>query len=129
MPKLRQETFGAGDQSWLGSTHGIRNARTGIIDISTFTPATHYPNGFLPSGLPVALVGGVYVPYDITVGTVTGAGILAGHILTDQAVSGTADFGAPIFEHGRVNVAKIAAVATGFVKPIAAKLAATITYY
>lgn len=128
MPKLRTENLGPGDQSWLGSTHGIRNARTGIIDISTFTAGTHYPDGYLRSGTPVALVGGVYVAYDVTVGTTTGAGILAGHILTDQQVVGTADFGAPILDHGRVNVAKVAAIYTGFVKPIAAKLAATIVY-
>jgi hypothetical protein len=128
MPKLRQETFGPGDQSWLGSTHGIRNARTVIIDISTFTPAAHYPDGYLPSGFPIAVVGGVGVPYDVTVGTTTGAGILAGHLLTDQRVIGTADFGAPLLDHGRVKTAKIAAFFTGFVKPIAAKLAATIVY-
>jgi len=129
MPNLRTETFGPGDQSWLGSTHGIRNARTGVIDISTFTKATHFPDGYLPSGTPVALVGGVYVPYDKTVGTTTGAGILAGHILTDQrVVSDTVDFAAPILDHGRVKVAKIAAILTGFVAPIAAKNATTIVF-
>lgn len=128
MPKLRTENFGPGDQSWLGSTHGIRNARTGIIDISTFTAGTHYPDGYIRSGTPVALVGGVYVPYDVTAGTTTGAGVLAGHILTDQPVVGTADFGAPIFDHGRVNVAKIAAFYTNFAKPLPAKNATTIVY-
>ncbi len=128
MPKLQSETFGSGDQTWLGSTHGLRNARTGIIDISTFTAGTHYPNGYIRSGFPVAFVGGVYVPYDVTVGTTTGAGVLAGHILTDQKVVGTADFAAPIFDHGRVKVAKVAEILTGFVKPIAAKDATTIVY-
>lgn len=126
MPNLRTETFGPGDQSWLGSTHGIRNARTGIIDVSTFTKSTHYPDGFIKSGTPVALVDGKYVPYDVTAETVTAAGVLAGHILTDQRVIGTEDFGAPIFDHGRVNIAKVPFAA--FVKPTAAKLAATIVY-
>lgn len=126
MPKLRTEAFGAGDQTWLGSTHGIRNARTGIIDISAFTPATHYLSGYIKSGTPVALVGGVYVPYDVTVGTVAGAGILAGFILTDQPVSGTADFGAPILDHGRVKVAKVPYAS--FVTPIPAKNATTIVF-
>lgn len=129
MPKLRTEAFGAGDQTWLGSTHGIRNARTGIIDISAFTPATHYPDGYIKSGFPVALVGGVYVPYDVTAGVTTGAGVYAGHILTDQRVIGTEDFAAPILDHGRVNIAKVATILTGFVKPIAAKNATTITHY
>lgn len=128
MPKLRTENFGPGDQSWLGSTHGIRNARTGVIDISTFTKATHYPDGYIKSGFPVALVDGKYVPYDVTAGTTTGAGVLAGHILTDQRVVGDDDFAAPIFDHGRVKAAKVAGVLTGFVKPIAAKNATTIVY-
>lgn len=128
MPKLRSETFGSGDQTWLGSTHGIRNARTGIVDISTFTANTHYPDGYIRSGLPVALVDGKYVPYDVTVGTTTGAGVLAGHILTDQKIVGSEDFAAPIFDHGRVKVAKVAEILTGFVKPIAAKNATTILY-
>lgn len=128
MPKLRSETFGSGDQTWLGSTHGIRNARTGIVDISTFTANTHYPDGYIRSGFPVALVDGKFVPYDVTVGTTTGAGVLAGHILTDQKVVGSEDFAAPIFDHGRVKVAKVAEILTGFVKPIAAKNATTILY-
>ncbi len=47
MPKLRTETFGGGDQSWLGSAHGIGNCRTETIDISAFTASTHYPNGYI----------------------------------------------------------------------------------
>ncbi|MET0887981.1 MAG: hypothetical protein ABWX92_16205, partial [Mycetocola sp.] len=98
------------------------------IDISAFTAGTHYPNGYIPSGFPVALVAGLLVPYDVTVGTTTGAGILAGHVLTDQAVVGTQDFAVPVIDHGRVKAAKVATILTGFVKPIAAKNATTIVY-
>jgi len=123
MPRLKTETLGGGDQSWLGSTHGIANARTEIIDISTFTLATHYPNGYIPSGLPVAKVGGVLVPYDATEGTTTAAGILAGFVLTDHTTDGTADFGVPLYDHGRV---KVASLPISFVAPAAAaKRAAT----
>lgn len=129
MPKLRQETFNAGDMSWLASTHNLRHARTAIVDISAFTKATHYPDGYIRSGFPVALVGGLLVPYDITVGTTTGAGVLEGHVFTDQpVVNDTVDFAVPLFDHGRVSVAKIAAFYAGFVKPIAAKLASPIKY-
>jgi len=129
MPRLRSETLGTGDQSWLGSTHGIGNARTGLIDISAFTANTHYPLGYIPSGFPVAVVDNKLVPYDVTIGTTTGAGILAGHVLTDQTVVGTVDFAVPLLDHGRVKAAKVAALAlTGFVKPIAAKNATTIVY-
>jgi hypothetical protein len=128
MPRFATENIAVGDQSWLGSTHALANARTETVDISAFTAGTHYPNGYIPSGFPVALVGGLLVPYDVTVGTVAGAGILAGHLATDFRVSGTADLPAAVVDHGRVKVAKIALILTGFVKPIAAKLAATIVY-
>lgn len=129
MPKLRQETFGSGDMSWMASAHALRNARTAILDISAFTRATHYPEGYIRSGTPVALVAGLLVPYDVTVGTTTGAGVLEGHILTDQpVVNDTQDFGVPLYDHGRVNTAKIAEFWPGFVKPIAAKLASLIKY-
>jgi hypothetical protein len=117
MPRFRTETFSTGDMSWLGSDHGIENSRTVTVDISTFTAGTHYPNGFIPSGLPVAVVGGVAVPYDSNEATTTGAGILAGHILTDQPVIGTGDFGAPLFSHGRVVASKLP---IAFTKPAAA---------
>lgn len=123
MPRLKNETLGGGDQSWLGSTHGIANARTEVLDISTFTAGTHYPNGYIPSGLPVAKVGGVLVPYDATEGTTTAAGVLAGFVLTDQKVDGTADFGVPLFDHGRVITAKLPIAFTA--PTAAAKRAAT----
>lgn len=123
MPRLVNETFGGGDLSWLGSAHGIANARTEILDISTFTAGTHYPDGYIKSGTPVAKVGGVLVPYDATEGTVTGAGILAGFVLTDQKVVGTDDFGVPLLDHGRVRTAKLPIAFTA--PAAAAKRAAT----
>lgn len=127
MPKLVEEVFGTGDQSWLASTHGIANCRTETVDISAFTKATHYPDGYLRSGQPVAKVGGVLVPYDATEATVDGAGILAGHLFTDQPVTGVADFAAPVLDHGRVKTARVPG---NFVKPAApAKLSATTIVY
>lgn len=127
MPRLTTENVGSGDQSWLGSAHGINNARTETIDISAFTAGTHYPDGFIPSGTPVAKVGDVLVPYDATEATVTGAGVLAGHVLFDQKVSGTSDFPVPLIDHGRV---KVANVPGDFVAPAAAaKLSATTIVY
>ncbi|MDB5716443.1 MAG: hypothetical protein JWO15_3840 [Sphingomonadales bacterium] len=130
MPRLKSETIGAGDQSWLGSSHGIRNCRTGTIDISTFTANTHYPNGYIPSGTPVALVSGLYVPYTSAEGTTTGAGVLAGFLFTDQPVVGTVDFGAPILDHGRVKAAKVPTGTDAFTAPVAAaKRASTTVVY
>lgn len=134
MPKFRTESeWVAGDMSWLGSGHGLRNARTEILDISAFTAATHYPQGFIPSGLPVARVGGVLVPYDATEGTVTGAGVLAGFVLTDQPLGitpGTTanaadDLNVPLLDHGRVKVGKLPIT---FVAPAAAAKSANVQF-
>ena len=127
MPRMKTETFGGGDMSWLGSgAPHIADCRTEILDISAFTAGTHFPDGYIPSGTAVAKVAGVLVPYDIAEATVTNAGVLAGHILTDQAV-GTLntgpDFGVPLYDQGRVTTAKVPGV---FTAPVAAaKRAAT----
>lgn len=127
MPRLSTETIGAGNQSWLGSTHGIHECRTEQVDVSAFTAATHYPNGYIPSGTPVAKVAGLLVPYDSTETVVTGAGVLAGHLFTDQTVVGTADFPAPLLDHGRVRSAKVPTGVQAFVPPVAAAKAAATT--
>lgn len=131
MPRLKSETFGSGDQSWLGSAHGIGNARTETIDISTFTAATHYPNGYIPSGTPVALVGGVLVPYVVSEATTTGAGVLAGFVLFDQPVVpstgvGALDFAAPLLDHGRIVVSKVPYAS--FAAPVAAAKSANTQF-
>lgn len=129
MPNIRTENFSTGDQSWLASSHGLRNARTKVLDISTFTKTTHYPQGFIPSGTPVGEVDGKLVPYDAA--AETGASTLVGHILTDQTVTTDADFGVPLFDHGRINAAKIAAILpayASFTAPAAEKNATNILY-
>ncbi len=123
MPGMRQETFGAGDMSWLGSAHGIWNGRTETLNVAAFTAGTHYPDGYLPSGTPVALVAGLLVPYDKLEATTTGAGILAGFILTVTDINlpafgtGSANFGVPVLDHGRVKSARLP---HAFVAPVAA---------
>lgn len=124
MPRLKTDSYGGGDQSWLGSTHGIRNARTVSIDPSAFTAVS--TNGYIPSGTPVAIAGGLAVPYDVTAGTTTGAGVLAGFILTDQPIVGSGKFAAPLLDHGRVIVAKVPYAS--FAKPLTAKDATTIVF-
>jgi hypothetical protein len=62
---VTSESFAVGNDSWRGSRHGDDTNVSGTADISAFTSGTHYPNGFLLSGLPLAkLTGtGLYVPY------------------------------------------------------------------
>ena len=124
MPLIETTTVGGGDQSWLGSAHGINDARTEVMDISTFTEGTHYPDGYIPSGLPVAKVGGVLVPYDATEGTTTNAGVLAGHVLFDHRVVGANDFAVALFDHGRVIAANLP---ISFTAPAAAAKRAAVT--
>lgn len=132
MPRLSTTTIGAGDQSWLDSTHGMRNARTEQLDISAFTAGTHYPNGYIPSGTPLAKVGGLMVPYTSAEGTTTGAGVLWGHLLTDQQVvingaATTVDFGVPVIKHGRIKTAKVPQGTDAFTAPVAAAKRANVT--
>lgn len=126
MPRLKSETFDGGDQSWLGSAHGIYDCRTETLDISAFTAGTHYPDGYIKSGTPVAEVAGVLVPYTVAEGTTTGAGVLAGFILTDQPVVGTNDFNVPLLDHGRVKVAKVPYAS--FAAPAAAAKSANVQF-
>lgn len=63
MPRYSTESFGSGNMAWVGSEHGINNARTAQVNVSAFTAGTHYPDGYIRSGQPVALVAGLLVPY------------------------------------------------------------------
>ena len=128
MPRLQSEQFGAGDQSWLGGTHAIYDTRTETLDISTFTAGTHYPNGYIKSGTPVAKVAGKLVPYDSTEATTTNAGVLAGHVYTDQKVVGTGDFAVPLLDHGRVKAAKVPQGVQAFTAPVAASKRAASSF-
>ena len=55
MPGLKTTTYGTGDYSWMLNTDGLDQSVTGVLDVSTFTAGTHFPNGFFPSGLPVRI--------------------------------------------------------------------------
>lgn len=98
---MRREAFATSKHSWLGSEHGVGNAHPVTLDLSTFTKATHYPDGFLRAGLPLAAVaGGKH-----GLGPVDGVTEPAGYLL--EAVQVPADgadrdpVGA-MLEHGRI---------------------------
>lgn len=97
------ETFGQDDQSWIGAAHGIDLARSITLDTSAFTAATHYPDGYMRSGTPLARItaSGLYGPYDNA--ALDGREVLAGFLLTPTKLkNGGADVGAALYEHGRV---------------------------
>ena len=70
----RVETFGAGDQSWLGSKFGTDEARTFTINVGA--SSAKITNGQIKSGEAFAIVAGLGVPYNS--GGSGGTEILAG---------------------------------------------------
>lgn len=68
MPGLKTTTYGTGDYSWMLNTDGLDQSVTGVLDVSTFTAGTHYPNGFIPSGTAIGQVTAtkLFGPYDDT---------------------------------------------------------------
>jgi len=99
MPNLVSETLGTGDQSWIGEP-GPWKARSQALTKSTFA-TTDYPDGYLPSGTPVADNG------DGTYGKYADGGTLAGFVLTDTKVSNDAVINVALYDRGRVNVDKL----------------------
>lgn len=74
------EAFYQDDQTWLGSEHGTSMGRPVTLDVSAFTANTHYPNGYFPSGIPLAKItaSGLYGPYaasanEVQLLTITGS--------------------------------------------------------
>ncbi len=102
----------AEDRSWLGSAHGTTATRSITLDPTLFTANTHYPNGFIPSGVALGEVSatpGVYGPYDNAASD--GRQTLVGFLFNSTPIrSGqTAKVGAPLFEHGFVRVSRLPA--------------------
>jgi hypothetical protein len=63
---VHSTAFQVENRSWLLSPHGTDPGTTPSItlDISAFTAGTHYPDGYIMSGEPLAELGsGLYAPY------------------------------------------------------------------
>lgn len=102
--------FGVEDRSWLGSAHGTTATRTITLDVSAFTANTHYPKGFIASGTLLGRITatGLYGPYSAAAGD--GRQNAAGHLFNSTPVrAGGPDVGAPLLEHGVVNVSNLPA--------------------
>ncbi|MFD9205976.1 head decoration protein [Streptomyces sioyaensis] len=65
---LRTESFTQDRRDWLGSAHGTDAPVSVTLDVSTFTAGTHYPDGYIKSGIPLGKItaSGKYGPYDDT---------------------------------------------------------------
>ena len=98
------------NRSWLLSEHGTEPGTTpGVtLDISKFDSATHYPNGYIPSGVVIGLITatGLYGPYDPdgADGRETATGILFGSL---PVRTGSTKVGGAQVVHGFVDESKL----------------------
>ena len=81
---VQTTNYQAENRGWLWGTHGTGpgDNPSATLDVSLFTQATHYPNGYIPSGTVLGKVtsSGLYGPYDpsATDGREDAAGLLFG---------------------------------------------------
>lgn len=102
MPGLKTTTYGTGDYSWMLTTDGLDESVTGVLDVSTFTAGTHYPNGYFPCGLPVRVDDrDVIRPWTDTAGAKLG--FLKGDVKTD----GVEDANCSVIVRGNIKTAKL----------------------
>lgn len=103
MPGLKTTQYGTGDFSWLRNTDGLDDsAVTGVIDISDFTSGTHFPNGYLPSGLPVRIddLDDIRPWADV-------AGAVLGYLKGDYKTDGVEDVNVAVITRGNIKTAKL----------------------
>lgn len=113
MPGLKTTTYGTGDYSWMLNTDGLDEAVSGVLDVSSFTAATHFPNGYFPSGLPVNVADrDVIKPWTDTSGAVLG--FVKGDFKTD----GVEDVNCAVVVRGNIKTAKVPL--SGFAVPTTA---------
>lgn len=107
---VRRTGFQAENRSWLLGPDGTRPGDNPSItlDVSTFTAGTHYPNGFIPSGIVLGKITatGKYGPYNpaLTNGQETAAELLFGSL---SVPTGTTVLGGAGVHKGEVNPAKL----------------------
>ncbi|WP_454232156.1 head decoration protein [Mycolicibacterium fortuitum] len=112
---VRSSNYQVEDRSWLVGTHGVDITPGITLDISKFTKATHFSNGYIPSGTIVGKVTatGLYGPYDNAAsdGREVAAGVLFGSVRAVDPNTGSnlTKVGGARFIHGAVNTAKLPA--------------------
>ncbi|HEX8632234.1 MAG TPA: head decoration protein [Catenuloplanes sp.] len=110
---VRTVSYQSEDRAWLGSAHGTDCTESITITPRAFTRAKHFPNGFIPSGMPVALITtgddkDLYGPYDPA--KTNGQQTLAGHLFSSVTVTtGGPNVGAALHWHGAIVTARLPA--------------------
>jgi hypothetical protein len=104
------------DRSWYLGTQAIPGWTIGgTLDVSAFTAATHYPNGFLRSGIVLGRITatGLYGPYADAAadGRQTAAGILFSSVRVPNVADTTKDVGGAILvAFAPVSLARLLAI-------------------
>lgn len=102
---LTTTSYGVDNQGWVGSRHGINSARPVTINLASFTAGTHYPEGWLLSGIPLGIItaSSQYGLFDGA--AVDGRSVLRGFLLTSVKATGS-PVGA-MLSHGMVVLSKL----------------------
>lgn len=119
-------------RNWLLSAHGTDPGATPSVtlDVSKFTAGTHYPNGFVQSGIVLGQVTAtkLYGPYDSA--AVDGRAVAAGHLFSSQTIkTGAVKVGGALVVHGFVNESKLPLTAGTGSLDAAAKTALKLIHY
>jgi hypothetical protein len=108
---VRTQTYQSENRSWTIGKHGHDETIPGTLDVSILTAATHYPTGWVPSGLVVGIIttSGLYGPYDDTAvdGRQTAAGLLFSSVAVPNLADLTKDVGIAVLVHGFVKIARL----------------------
>lgn len=102
--------FSTENRSWLNGKHGQDLTPSITLDLSKFTAATHFPKGFIPSGIVLGRITAtdLYAPLDD--GAEDGSEVAAGHLFSSVKVRpGQTKVGSALFVHGWVNVSRLPA--------------------
>ena len=115
MPGLTTTTYGGGNYEWLLNTDGLDYAVTGVLDVSTFTKATHFPDGYFRCGLPVRVD-----DRDVIRPWADVAGAKLGFLKGDFKTDGAEDVNCAVIVRGNIKTAKVALILAGFTVPTTA---------
>ncbi|MFE2997995.1 head decoration protein [Nocardia sp. NPDC059246] len=104
-------TFRGENRKWLIGLHGTDpSANPSVtLDVSKFTQATHYPDGFIASGMVLGQVTATkrYGPYDAAASD--GRQIAVGFLFGTLPVTGETKVGGALVKHGFVDAAQLPA--------------------
>lgn len=99
MPGLTSSSYGSGDQRWVGSAHGLREARSGYGLVAKFEDKI--TDGYIPSGTAVnAAVENDLEPWTGAAGEVLGFTVQNRHV----PIGNDPGFTVAVLRHGIIDV-------------------------